>query len=137
MPDTEEVYMLTDPIADMLTRIRNAQLAGKSQVIVPYSKLKLSIAKVLVGEGFIKSFFIDEGVKKNLILDLKYYSGKPVISNIKRVSSPGLRVFKNKDKIPTVLGGLGIAIVSTSKGLMSDKEARQLNIGGEVICFVS
>lgn len=129
--------MMTDPIADMLTRIRNAQLAGKSQVIVPYSKLKLSIAKVLVGEGFIKSFFIDEGVKKNLILDLKYYSGKPVISNIKRVSSPGLRVFKNKDKIPTVLGGLGIAIVSTSKGLMSDKEARQLNIGGEVICFVS
>lgn len=128
---------MTDPIADMLTRIRNAQLAGKSQVIVPYSKLKLSIAKVLVGEGFIKSFFIDEGVKKNLILDLKYYSGKPVISNIKRVSSPGLRVFKNKDKIPTVLGGLGIAIVSTSKGLMSDKEARQLNIGGEVICFVS
>ena len=129
--------MITDPIADMLTRMRNAQLTGKSQVIVPYSKLKLSIAKVLVGEGFIKSFFIDEGIKKNLILDLKYYSGKPVISNIKRVSSPGLRVFKNKDKIPTVLGGLGIAIVSTSKGLMSDKEARQLNIGGEVICFVS
>lgn len=130
--------MITDPIADMLTRIRNAQLTGKFQVTIPYSKLKLSIIKVLINEGFIKSFLLNEnGLKKDIILDLKYYSGKPVISEIKRISTPGVRVFKTKDKIPTVLDGLGIAIISTSKGLISDKQARQLNVGGEIICFVS
>ena len=129
--------MITDPIADMLTRIRNAQRTGKFQVTIPFSKLKSALLQVLVSEGFIRSFYIEGDVKKNLVLDLKYHAGKPVISNIKKISTPGLRIYKTKDRIPVVLGGLGVAIVSTSKGLMSDRQARQLNIGGEIICFVS
>lgn len=129
--------MLMDPIADMLTRIRNAQRIGRSLVTMPSSKQKIAIAKVLQEEGYIQSYEVSGDVKPILTIHLKYYQGKAVIDLIKRVSRPGLRVFKGKDALPRVRGGLGIAIISTSKGLMSDHKARELGIGGEVICLVA
>jgi small subunit ribosomal protein S8 len=127
---------LQDPISDMLTRIRNAQKARKVNVKMPSSKQKVSIASVLQEEGFINSFSITDDIKKILTIELKYYQGQPVIETIKRVSRPGLRIFKSKDELPTVNAGLGISIVSTSQGLMTDKKARAAGYGGEVICSV-
>ena len=130
--------MMTDPIADMLTRIRNGQRAGKVSVAMPSSKLKASIAKVLQDEGYITEFEIkDESGKQVMTVGLKYYEGRPVIEDLKRVSRPGLRIYKAKDELPTVQGGLGVAIVSTSKGVMSDRAARAAGEGGEVLCYVS
>ncbi|MDX1347112.1 MAG: 30S ribosomal protein S8 [Thiomicrorhabdus chilensis] len=129
---------MSDPIADMLTRIRNGQIAGHSNVVIPSSKVKLAIAKVLSEEGFVSTYSVNEkDGKSELSVDLKYYEGKPVIDMIKRVSRPGLRVYKNKDEIPEVIGGLGIALISTSKGIMTDRDARKAGIGGEVICYVA
>lgn len=129
---------MTDPIADMLTRIRNAQQANKAQVSMPASKVKASIAKVLEDEGYIAAFTINEGeAKPTLTITLKYFQGKAVISEIKRVSRPGLRVYKSASDVPRVIGGLGVAIVSTSKGVMADRKARALGQGGEVLCAVS
>jgi len=129
---------MSDPIADMLTRIRNGQMAGHAKVVIPASKAKQAIAKVLTDEGFISTFSVNEnGGKPELSVDLKYYQGKPVIEMIKRVSRPGLRVYKNKDELPNVIGGLGIALISTSNGIMTDRDARKAGIGGEVICFVA
>ena len=127
---------MSDPIADMLTRIRNAQKALKECVVMPSSKGKIGIAKVLEGEGYIKSFSVEEGVKPSLTIELKYFEGKAVISEIKRVSRPGLRIYKAKEEVPKVLDGLGTAIISTSQGVMPDKKARILGVGGEVLCFV-
>lgn len=129
---------MTDPIADMLTRIRNAQQAKKSEVSMPSSKVKQNIAKVLEDEGYIAaSKVVDVDGKATLTLSLKYYEGKPVISQIDRVSRPGLRVYKAANDIPKVIGGLGVAIVSTSKGVMADRKARALGQGGEILCAVS
>ncbi|VAW49658.1 SSU ribosomal protein S8p (S15Ae) [hydrothermal vent metagenome] len=129
---------MSDPVADMLTRIRNGQMAGHANVLMPSSKLKLSLAKVLNDEGFISSFSVNENSgKAELSVDLKYFEGKPVIDMIKRVSRPGLRVYKNKDELPKVIGGLGIAVISTSKGIMTDHDARKAGIGGEVVCYVA
>lgn len=130
--------MMTDPIADMLTRIRNGQSAGKVSVSMPSSKLKASIASVLKDEGYISDFQIrDESGKATMTVDLKYYEGRPVIESIKRVSSPGLRIYKAADDLPKVQGGLGVAIVSTSKGVMTERAARAAGEGGEVLCYVS
>ncbi len=129
--------MLMDPVADMLTRIRNAQRIGRSFVIMPSSKQKVAIAQVLQDEGYIQSFDTQGEVKAELTVHLKYYQGKPVIEQIDRVSRPGLRIFKGKDELPRVNGGLGIAIISTSKGMMSDFNAREQGLGGEVICYVA
>ena len=127
----------TDPIADMLTRIRNGQRAGKLSVAMPSSKLKKSIAQVLKDEGFITDFQVQDEAGKSVInVDLKYYDGQPVIENIKRISRPGLRIYKANDELPKVQGGLGVAIVSTSKGVMSDRAARAAGEGGEVLCYV-
>jgi small subunit ribosomal protein S8 len=129
---------MTDPVADMLTRLRNGQRANKTEVRMPSSKLKESIAKVLQDEGYIADFSVDgAGPKPELTLKLKYFQGRPVIETIKRVSRPGLRVYKAKDQLPKVIGGLGIAIVSTSKGVMSDRAARAMGQGGEILCIVS
>jgi small subunit ribosomal protein S8 len=129
---------MSEPIADMLTRIRNGQLAGHAKVTMPSSKLKASLAKLLADEGYISSFDVkEEGGKSELTVDLKYYQGKPVIELLKRVSRPGLRVYKNKDELPKVIGGLGVAVVSTSKGIMSDRDARKQGVGGEIICYVA
>lgn len=129
---------MTDPIADMLTRIRNAQQANKVDVTMPSSKLKLSIAEVLKEEGYIVDFSVNENEGKPLLsISLKYFEGKPVIEQISRVSRPGLRVYRAADKLPQVIGGLGIAIVSTSRGVMADRKARALGQGGEVLCAVS
>ncbi|MBT8141704.1 MAG: 30S ribosomal protein S8 [Gammaproteobacteria bacterium] len=129
---------MTDPIADLLTRIRNGQLSNKANVSIPSSKQKKAILNVLKNEGYIADFNeVQEGAHKNLLVDLKYYQGRPVIEVIKRVSRPGLRSYKAKDELPKVLGGLGVAIVSTSKGVMTDREARAQGQGGEVLCFVS
>jgi small subunit ribosomal protein S8 len=128
--------MMSDPIADMLTRVRNAQAASKADVTMPSSKLKLAIAKVLLDEGYIAGYSSDDAVKPSLTVSLKYYEGRPVIDELKRVSRPGLRIYKNKDELPKVLNGLGIAIVSTSAGVMTDREARAAGRGGEVICTV-
>ncbi|MDY0137329.1 MAG: 30S ribosomal protein S8 [Thiomicrospira sp.] len=129
---------MSDPIADMLTRIRNGQMAGHAKVEMPSSKLKASLAKLLADEGYIESFaVIEQEGKSFLSVDLKYYQGKPVIEMLKRVSRPGLRVYKNKDELPKVVGGLGVAVVSTSKGIMSDREARKLGVGGEIVCYVA
>lgn len=129
---------ITDPIADMLTRIRNANSAKHTTVDIPASKMKKSIAQILSDEGYIKSFEIIEDNKQGTIrVTLKYSeNGKRVISGLKRISKPGLRIYVNKDEIPYVLNGLGIAIVSTSKGIMTDKEARKENVGGEVLAYV-
>lgn len=128
--------MMTDPIADMLTRIRNAQNASKADVSMPSSKLKCAIAKVLLDEGYIAGFSKDDSAKPSLTISLKYYQGRPVIDQIKRVSRPGLRIYKSKDELPKILNGLGVAIVSTSAGVMSDREARASGRGGEIICTV-
>ena len=128
--------MMTDPIADMLTRIRNGLAAGKTEVVMPYSKLKQAIAQVLKDEGFITDFAKQEGVKATLSVDLKYYEGKPVIEKVSRVSRPGLRIYKNKDELPKVMGGLGVAIISTSAGVMTERAARKAGHGGEVLCYV-
>ncbi|PID55011.1 MAG: 30S ribosomal protein S8 [Gammaproteobacteria bacterium] len=128
---------MQDPISDMLTRIRNAQMAGKTDVDVPASKLKASVAAVLLEEGYIASFEkVEVDGKSVLRVALKYYEGKPVIAEIDRVSRPGLRSYASKDELPSVRGGLGVAIVSTSKGVMSDRAARAQGIGGEVLCTV-
>ncbi|MDY6947483.1 MAG: 30S ribosomal protein S8 [Pseudomonadota bacterium] len=129
---------MTDPIADFLTRIRNGQSSGKTEINAPTSKVKLAIAKVLKDEGYIEDFSASdiEG-KPTLAVQLKYHQGRPVIDRLDRISRPGLRVYKGKDELPTVLGGLGVAIVSTSKGVMTDRQARASGHGGEVICIVS
>ena len=129
--------MMTDPIADMLTRIRNAQSAGKADVTMPSSKAKLAIAGVMKEEGYITDFDVNTDAKPNMTVTLKYYQGSPVIDEMKRVSRPGLRIYKNKDELPKVLNGLGIAIISTSAGVMTDKKARSEGRGGEVICTIS
>ncbi|QRN41052.1 MAG: 30S ribosomal protein S8 [Neisseriaceae bacterium] len=126
-----------DPISDMLTRIRNGQVAGKEFVIMPSSKLKCSIAKVLKEEGYIEDYKLNNESKPTLEIELKYYAGKPVIELIKRVSRPGLRVYKGANDIPSVMNGLGVAIVSTSKGVMTDRKARANQIGGELLCIVA
>ncbi len=127
---------LQDPIADMLTRIRNGQRAAKVSVAMQSSQLKLALANVLKDEGYISDFSVNDSVKPELTIDLKYYAGKPVINKIKRVSRPGLRVYRQAQELPKVLNGLGVAIISTAKGLRSDRAARAENLGGEVICFV-
>ena len=128
---------MIDPIADMLTRIRNGQSASKKSVKMPSSKLKLAIAKVLKDEGYINDFKTEvNGSHAEMTIELKYYNGVPVIESVKRVSRPGLRIYKSKDELPKVLGGLGIAIVSTSNGVMTDRAARAIGHGGEVICTV-
>ena len=129
--------MMTDPIADMITRIRNAQSAGKADVTMPSSKAKLAIAGVMKEEGYITDFGVSSDAKPNMTVTLKYYQGSPVIDEMKRVSRPGLRIYKNKDELPKVLNGLGIAIISTSAGVMTDKKARTEGRGGEVICTIS
>lgn len=129
---------MTDPIADMLTRIRNAQMAEKAEVRMPSSKVKVSIAKVLRDEGYIATYVVDENAgKATLAIELKYYEGAPVITMIRRVSCPGLRSYKGKDKLAKVQGGLGIAIVSTPQGVMTDRAARAAGHGGEVLCYVA
>ena len=129
---------MTDPIADMLTRIRNAQMAEKAAVTMPSSKVKVSIAKVLKDEGYIEDFAVREnGGLPQLDIALKYYAGRPVIERIERVSKPGLRVYKGANDLPRVMNGLGIAIVSTPKGVMTDRKARTDNVGGEVLCVVA
>ena len=128
---------MSDPIADMLTRIRNGQAADKEQVSMPSSKLKTSIAEVLKDEGYIVDFKVSDSVKPVLVVDLKYYEGQPVIAKIQRASRPGVRMYKPTTELPKVDAGLGIAIVSTPKGVMTDRAARSAGVGGEVICFVS
>lgn len=129
---------MTDPIADMLTRIRNAQTVGHTEVSMPCSKVKTSIAKVLKDEGYIEDFAVrGEGVARELRIGLKYYAGRPVIERIERVSKPGLRVYKGRHDIPTIMNGLGVAIVSTSRGVMTDRKARADGVGGEILCFVA
>ncbi|MBO6260482.1 MAG: 30S ribosomal protein S8 [Lachnospiraceae bacterium] len=130
---------MSDPIADMLTRIRNANTAKHDTVDVPSSKMKLSIAKILLDEGYIEKYeLVDDGNFKNIHITLKYNAGKSerVLTGIKRISKPGLRVYAGKDELPRVLGGLGVAIISTNQGVITDKEARKLNVGGEVLAFV-
>ena len=127
---------LQDPVSDMLTRIRNAQKATKVNVKMPSSTQKANIAKVLKDEGYITDYSVSGDAKKELSIELKYFQGKPVIEQIDRVSRPGLRIFKSKDELPSVNGGLGIAIISTSKGMMTEKQARSSGNGGEVICTV-
>ena len=127
---------MQDPLADMLTRIRNAQQVGKATVTMPSSKLKVNVANVLSSEGYINGFSVSEGIKQELTVDLKYFEGKAVIAELDRVSRPGLRNYAGKEAIPTVRGGLGIAIVSTSKGVMTDRAARAAGVGGEVLCTV-
>ena len=129
---------MTDPIADMLTRIRNAQMVGHTEASMPCSRLKVSIAQVLKDEGYIEDFAVrDEGLHKELRIGLKYYAGRPVIERIERVSKPGLRVYKGRDDIPSVMNGLGVAILSTSRGVMTDRKARADGVGGEVLCIVA
>ena len=129
---------MSDPIADMLTRIRNGQIVDKTEVVMPSSKLKVAIAKVLQEEGYIEGYSVDEnGGKAQLRIGLKYYAGRPVIERIERVSRPGLRIYKNHLDIPQVMNGLGVAIVSTPKGVMTDRAARAAGIGGEILCVVA
>ena len=128
---------MSDPIADMLTRIRNAQMAGKASVSMPSSKLKQAVAAVLLEEGYIAGHRVEQdGAKSDLVVDLKYFQGKPVIAEIQRASRPGLRAYAGKDELPQVRAGLGVAIVSTSKGVMTDRAARSAGVGGEVLCTV-
>ena len=126
-----------DPISDMLTRIRNAQRANKVTVSMPSSKLKCAIAQVLKEEGYIEGFSVTSEVKASLTVQLKYYAGRPVIERIERVSRPGLRIYKGSDNIPNVMNGLGIAILTTSKGVMTDRKARANGVGGELLCVVA
>jgi small subunit ribosomal protein S8 len=129
---------MSDPIADMLTRIRNAQMAQKGSVVMPSSKIKVAIAGVLQSEGYIDGFSVRvSGQKADLELILKYYSGRPVIERIERISRPGLRVYRGSDDLPRVMNGLGVAIVSTPRGVMTDRKARAEKVGGEVLCIVA
>jgi len=129
---------MTDPVADMLTRIRNGQMAEKLGVSMPASKLKQAIAQVLQDEGYIGGFAVRDGDgKAQLDIELKYYAGRPVIERIERVSRPGLRIYRGMQDLPKVMNGLGIAIVSTPKGVMTDRQARSVNVGGEVLCIVA
>jgi small subunit ribosomal protein S8 len=129
---------VTDPIADMLTRIRNAQGVEKAIVTMPSSKLKVAIAQVLKDEGYIEDFALrEQGAKNELRIGLKYYAGRPVIERLERVSKPGLRVYRGRDDIPRVMNGLGVAILSTSRGVMTDRKARADGVGGEVLCIVA
>ena len=129
---------MTDPIADLLTRIRNAQVARKTEVSMSSSKVKTAIVRVLKDEGYVEDFRLDnEGGKATLTVGLKYYEGKPVIDRLERVSRPGLRIYRGKDELPKVLGGMGTVIVSTPKGVMTDKQARSIGQGGEVLCIVA
>ena len=130
---------MTDPIADMLTRVRNGQAVGFETVRMPSSTVKEAIAKVLAEEGYVESYEVEDqpGNKRELVVRLRYFEGRPVIEELRRVSRPGLRVYKNKDELPNVLGGLGVAIVSTSAGVMTDRTARRKGHGGEVLCVVS
>jgi len=129
---------MTDPISDMLTRIRNGQKARMTSVSMPASKAKEAVARVLRDEGYIVDYSTDgKGAARSLVIELKYFEGAPVIERIRRTSRPGLRIYRRKEDLPKVLGGLGIAIVSTSAGVMSDREAREKGIGGEVLCIVS
>ena len=129
---------MTDPIADFLTRIRNGQRSGKTEVAMPSSRIKLALAQVLRDEGYIDDFEVADGDSKSVLtLRLKYYQGRPVIDRLERVSRPGLRVYKAKDELPKVLGGMGVAIISTSRGVMTDRDARAAGHGGEVLCIVS
>jgi small subunit ribosomal protein S8 len=129
---------MTDPIADMLTRIRNAQMIERATVLMPSSKVKIAIAKVLKDEGYIDGYKVGgEEQKPVLEIALRYHAGRPVIEKIERVSKPGLRIYKSKDDIPPVMNGLGIAIVSTSRGVMTDRAARATGVGGEVLCIVA
>ena len=128
---------MQDPIADMLTRIRNGQAANKVAINMPSSKLKVAIANELAAEGYIESVKVLEGAKPELEITLKYFQGKPVVESIQRVSRPGLRIYKRKDELPKVMGGLGVAVISTSKGVMTDRAARQAGLGGEIICYVA
>ena len=128
---------MTDPISDMLTRIRNAQMVGQVEVGMPSSKVKTAIAQVLKDEGYIDDYAVrEEGAKKELRIGLRYYAGRPVIERIERVSKPGLRVYKGRDGLPKVMNGLGVAIVSTSQGVMTDKDAARKGIGGEILAHV-
>ena len=129
---------MSDPISDMLTRIRNAQMVGHTEVSMPASRLKAAIAQVLKDEGYIEDFALrDAGPKRELRIGLKYYAGQPVIERLERVSKPGLRVYKGRDDIPKVMNGLGVAILSTSRGVMTDRKARADGVGGEVLCIVA
>jgi len=130
---------MTDPIADMLTRIRNAHKINAVSVLIPNSKTKQNIAKVLYEEGYINTYSVEEldNNKSHIVIELKYFEGKPVIEKIDRVSRPGLRIYRSQNDLPKVMGGLGIAVVSTSKGIMSDRQARQDGCGGEVLCVVA
>ncbi|RJQ46036.1 MAG: 30S ribosomal protein S8 [Gammaproteobacteria bacterium] len=129
---------MTDPIADMLTRIRNAYAARKAEVAMPGSRIKAAIAQVLKDEGYITDYALrEDGAKRTLSIELRYYMGKPVISRLDRVSRPGLRRYRGKHELPKVIGGLGVAIISTAQGVMSDRAARKAGCGGEVLCYVS
>ncbi|MGL5728588.1 MAG: 30S ribosomal protein S8 [Plesiomonas sp.] len=128
---------MQDPIADMLTRIRNGQAAKKFAVTMPSSKLKVAIANVLKEEGYIEDFNVVGDVKPELEVTLRYFQGNSVVESIQRVSRPGLRIYKKKDVLPKVMGGLGIAVISTSKGVMTDRAARKAGLGGEIICYVA
>lgn len=127
---------MQDTLADMLTRIRNGQMVGKTSVVIPSSNLKVNVARVLKDEGYVAEYRVSEGKKPELTIDLKYFEGKPVIMDIDRVSRPGLRSYAGKSKLPSVRAGLGVAIVSTSKGVMTDRAARAAGVGGEVLCTV-
>src|SRR5262245_26639504 len=133
---------MTDPVSDMLTRIRNAQMVGHTEVVMPASQLKAAIAQVLKDEGYVEDFAILEksgsnGAKKELRIALKYYAGRPVIERLERVSKPGLRVYKGRNDIPQIMNGLGVAILSTSRGVMTDRKARADGVGGEILCIVA
>jgi small subunit ribosomal protein S8 len=127
---------MTDPIADMLTRIRNAQLARQTSVTMPSSKVKVAISRALKDEGYLESVKVGAGKKLELTLGLKYHNGRPVIEHLRRISRPGLRIYKRRDQLPTVQGGLGVSLISTTKGVMTDRAARKQGLGGEVICTV-
>ncbi len=128
---------MSDPISDMLTRIRNAQMMDKPAVRMPSSKIKVAIAKVLKDEGYIDAFIVSSDAKPELELTLRYYAGRPVIDRIERVSTPGLRIYRGRGELPSVMNGLGVAIVTTSQGVMTDRKARSLGVGGEVLCTVA
>ena len=128
---------MNDTISDLLTRLRNGQMSNKESVSIPFSKMKEALCKVILDEGYINGISVEEGDYKNIIVDLKYYDGKPVIDFIKRVSRPGLRIYKSANEIPLVKNGLGICIVSTSQGLMTGKTAKEKKFGGEIICYIS
>jgi small subunit ribosomal protein S8 len=129
--------MMSDPIADLLTRIRNGQSAGKAKVAMPSSKAKVAIVEVMKNEGYVADYSVSEDSKPVLTVTLKYFEGRPVIDELKRVSRPGLRIYKGSDELPKILNGLGVAIVSTSAGLMTDSQARNSGHGGEVLCTIS